>query len=112
MRWPIVLRAGLVQLAGVAVLGLVLGLALGHEFFRDNGWFAGPIAWLGCAALTATVVRLPVAPTLIGAVLAGVPSGIATALGLHWEGALLAIVLFALWCGRLAVDRTLVEEIV
>ncbi len=106
------LRAGLVQLAAVAVLGLVLGLTLGHHFFADNGWWAGPGAWFACAALTATVVGLPIGPVLIGASLAGIPSALATALGLHWEGALLAIILFGLWCGRLGVDRQLIEEIV
>lgn len=112
MHWPTALRAGLLQLACVAVLGLVLALALGHEFFRDNGAFAGPLAWFACATVTGTVLKLPLASVLIGAVLAGVPAGIATALGLHWEGALLAVVLFGLWCGRLAVDRDLVEELV
>jgi len=108
----IALRAGLVQLAGVAVLSIVLALLLGHAFFRDNGFWAGPLAWLLCAAITARVVGLALAPVLMGALLAGIPSGLATVLGLHWEGALLAIVLFALWCGRLAVDRDLMEEIV
>ena len=106
------LIAGLVQLAAVAVLGLVLALLLGHEFFEDNGWFAGPIAWLLCAALTARVVHLPLAPVLMGAILAGIPSGVATVLGLHWEGALLAVILLGLWCGGLAVDRDLMEEVI
>ena len=42
----------------------------------------------------------------------GLPSGLATALGLHWEGALLAVILFGLWCGRLAVDRELIEDVI
>lgn len=112
MRWPIALRAGLLQLAFVAVLSIVLAVLLGHQFFRDNGFWAGPLAWFGCAALTGTLVKLPLPAVLIGAVLAGIPSGLATVLGLHWEGALLAVILFGLWCGRLAVDRGLVEEIV
>lgn len=106
------LTAGLVQLAAVAVLSLVLALLLGHRFFEDNGYWAGPIAWLLCATLTARVVRLALAPVLMGAILAGIPSAVATVLGLHWEGALLAIILFALWCGRLAVDRDLMEEVI
>lgn len=94
-------RAALVQLAAVAVLSLALGLALPSEFFEDWGWLTGPTSWMACAALTARALSLPLAPALLGAVLAGLPSLIAVAVGLHWAGALLAIGLFALWCGRL-----------
>jgi hypothetical protein len=100
-------RAALVQAIGVAVLSLALGLTLPHEFFEDWGWLAGPGAWAVCALVTARVVGLPWAPTLVGAALAGVPSLLAVALGVHWLGAVLAIGLFALWCARLARDRGL-----
>ena len=52
MNRRVALKAGLVQLVAVAVLAVVLGLALGHHFFEDNGWFAGPAAWMACAALS------------------------------------------------------------
>lgn len=104
------LRAGLIQLAAVAVTGALLGVLLGHHFFEDNGVWAGPAAWIACAAFTGAMLRLPLSPVLIGAVLAGLPSGLMTALGLHWEGALVAIILFALWCGRLRRDPRLVED--
>ena len=68
------LRAALVQLAAVAVLSILLGLALPHSFFEDWGWLAGPGAWIVCSLITATVLRLPLAPTMLGAVLAGLPS--------------------------------------
>jgi hypothetical protein len=93
------LRAGLVQTAGVVVLGLATGLALPHDFFEDWGWISGPVAWMLAAAVTARALRLPAARTLLGAALAGIPSAAATLAGLHWLGAALAIVLFALWCG-------------
>jgi hypothetical protein len=99
------LRAGLTQAVAVAVLSLVLGLALSHDFFEDWGWLAGPAAWAVCALVTARVVALPLWPTLAGAALAGVPSVLAVVVGLHWLGAALAVVLFALWCGRLAHER-------
>jgi hypothetical protein len=99
-------RAALVQLAAVAVLSLLLGLALPHGFFEDWGWIAGPASWLLCAALTARVLRLPLAPTLLGAALAGLPSVAAVVVGLHWAGAVLAVALFALWCARLAAGRS------
>ena len=102
MDTAILWRAALVQLAAVAVLSLALGLALPRDFFEDWGWLTGPVSWMLCAAFTARVLSLPPAPTLLGAVLAGLPSLIAVAIGLHWAGALLAIALFAVWCARLA----------
>jgi hypothetical protein len=98
-------RAALLQLAAVALLSLALGLALPHSFFEDWGWLTGPAAWLLCAALTARVLGLPPGPTLLGAVLAGLPSLLAVLVGLHWAGAVLAVGLFALWCGRLRNQR-------
>ena len=100
-------RAALVQAVAVAVLSIALALALPHSFFEDWGWIAGPAAWVVCALVTARVVRLPVAGTLIGAALAGLPSLVAVVIGVHWLGAVIAIGLFALWCARLARDRGL-----
>lgn len=94
-------RTALIQLLAVAVLSLALGLALPHDFFEDWGWLTGPASWLLCAAFTARVLSLPLAPTLLGAVLAGLPSLLAVLIGLHWGGAILAVALFALWCARL-----------
>lgn len=91
-------RAALVQLAGVAVLSLALGLALPHSFFVQWGWLAGPAAWVVCSLLTADVLALPRRRTLLGAALAGVPSLLAVVAGVHWLGALVAVGLFAVWC--------------
>ena len=93
------MRAALVQAAGVLVLGLATGLALSHAFFEDWGWIVGPVAWMLAATATALVLKLPLPAPLLGAALAGLPSAAATLLGLHWLGAVLAIVLFALWVG-------------
>jgi hypothetical protein len=101
-------RAALLQLAAVAILSIALALALPHDFFVDWGWVAGPLAWLLCAALTARVLALPLTPTLIGAVLAGLPSLLAVLLNAHWAGAVVAVGLFALWCARLRAQRDLV----
>ena len=100
MDVPTLWRAALLQLVAVALLSIALGLALPHSFFEDWGWFAGPASWLLCAAFTARMLRLPLGPTLLGAVLAGLPSLLAVLVGLHWAGALLAVALFALWCAR------------
>jgi hypothetical protein len=94
-------RSALLQLIAVAVLSIALALALPHDFFVDWGWFAGPAAWMLCAAFTARVLDLPLVPTLTGAVLAGIPSVIAVVLNLHWAGAVVAVGLFAVWCARL-----------
>src|SRR5919204_1486400 len=94
-------RAAVVQAIGVALLSLALGLTLSHDFFEDWGWLAGPGAWALCAWVTARVVGLPWAPTLVGAALAGIPSLLAVVLGVHWLGAVLAIGVFALWGARL-----------
>jgi hypothetical protein len=100
-------RAALVQASAVALVSITLAIALPHSFFEDWGWLAGPAAWIVCALVTARVVGLPIAGTLVGAALAGLPSILAVVVGVHWLGAVLAIVLFALWCARLARDRGL-----
>jgi hypothetical protein len=100
-------RAAAVQGLSVAVLSIALAIALPHSFFVDWGWLAGPGAWLLCAVLTATVLRLPLGPTLVGAALAGLPSLLAVVAGVHWLGAVVAVGLFAAWCARLARDRGL-----
>jgi hypothetical protein len=108
----IALRAGLIQIVAVAIVAVILALALPHSFFEEWGWLSGPAAWLACAALTARMLGLPAVAAIVGAALAGIPSLLAVVAGVHWLGALIAAVLFALWCGRLAVDRRLDAEVV
>ena len=100
-------RSAAVQAGSVAVVSVALALLLPRSFFVEWGWAAGPAAWLGCAALTAVVVGLPRGRALIGAALAGLPSVLTVAIGVHWLGAAIGVVLFALWCARLARDRAL-----
>ena len=104
MDVPTLWRAALLQLVVVAVLATAHGLALPREFFVDWGWLTGPASWMLCAAFTARVLDLAVVPTLTGAVLAGLPSLVAVLFALHWAGALLAVALFGLWCGRLRAN--------
>ena len=105
-------RAAAVQGLSVAVLSVALALALPHSFFEDWGWLAGPGAWIVCALVTASVVALPRTRVLVGAVLAGLPSVLAVVIGVHWLGAVVAIVLFALWCARLAREPGLTARAV
>ncbi|MET0557930.1 MAG: hypothetical protein ABW065_04590 [Solirubrobacterales bacterium] len=102
MDTAILWKAALLQLVAVVALSVALALALPHDFFVDWGWIAGPASWMLCAAFTAQVLRLPLVPTLTGAVLAGLPSLVAVLFALHWAGAVLAVALFAVWCARLA----------
>jgi hypothetical protein len=98
MDTAILWRSALIQLVAVAVLSVALALALPKSFFEDYGWISGPLAWLLCAAFTARVLKLPPGPTLLGAVLAGLPSLLFVVIGLHWAGAIVAVACFALWC--------------
>jgi len=102
-------RAALLQLAAIAVIFIALALALPRSFFVDWGWLVGPLSWLLCAALTARVLNLPLNPTLLGALLAGIPSLLAVVAGVHTAGMVIAIALFALWCGRLRRRTPLVR---
>ena len=99
------LRAGLIQLIVVGVLALISGLLLPHSAFESFGWLIGPLAWIVAATITAIAVKLPLPPAWLGAVLAGIPSAIATVAGAHWLGAVIAIICFALCCGGLAGRR-------
>ena len=101
MSLPTFWRAASTQFLAVLLLAGALGAALPRSFFEDYGWIAGPASWMLCAAITSWFVRLPVRLVLLGAVLAGLPSLLAVLVGLHWLGALVAILLFALWCGWL-----------
>ena len=97
----IAIRTAVLQGSAVAALSIGLAIALPRSFFEDWGWLAGPAAWLGCALVTASVLGLPHGRALLGATLAGLPSLLAVAVGVHWLGAVVAIGLFALWCGTL-----------
>lgn len=98
-------RAAVLQGACVAVLSIALAFALPRSFFEDWGWLAGPGAWMICALITASLLALPRWRALLGAALAGLPSIVAVLIGVHWLGAVIAIALFALWCGRLTPVR-------
>jgi len=95
-------RAALLQALLVAAVAVALAAALPRSFFEDWGWLAGPGAWGACALVAGAVLRLPLAPVLLGAALAGLPMLIGVAVGVHWLGAPLGLAVFGAWCGRLA----------
>jgi len=105
VRFEVFWRVAVVQLVAVAVLSIMLAIVFSHGFFEDWGWLVGPLAWLGCAWLTARVVGLDPAPTLWRALGAGVVSVLFVLAGLHWLGALVAVGIFAYLCAREPGER-------
>jgi hypothetical protein len=98
-------RSALLQGVLVAAVAIALAVALPRSFFEDWGWLAGPGAWAACAVVVATALRLPVVPVLVGAALAGLPMLAGVAVGIHWIGAPLALLILGVWCGRLGGRR-------
>jgi hypothetical protein len=94
-------RAALTQAAAVAVVsGILIALPLGDDFFKDNGRYAGPIAWIACAGVTALILKLPWTLTLFAAAAGGVAGALVAAGGAdHWIGILVAIAVFGACCG-------------
>ena len=104
MDRSVAVRAALIHGGSLAVLAVALAVTLPRSFFEDWGWAAGPGVWTVCATITAVALRLPLVPALGGAALAGLAGLIGVLSGVHWAGAPLGVLLFALWCGRLAAD--------
>jgi hypothetical protein len=98
MSRSILLRTAVVQTLLVGVLSVALAVPLGDAFFKHWGWLIGPIAWIACAFGTSVILRLPRRRTLIGAVVAGIPSVICVIVGLHTVGDVVAIAVLACWC--------------
>lgn len=99
------IRAGALQALLVVILALTLALIFPDGFFRTWGWLSGPLAWMVCATVVAWRLTLPRFATLMGAAVAGLPSLLAVAIGLHWAGALIGVIVFAVWCGTLHPRR-------
>jgi hypothetical protein len=102
MNRSIFLKSVSIQLLAVAAVSILLAVLLPKSFFESWGWLSGPTAWLLCAAFTASVLKLDLPKTVLGAALAGLPSIIFVVVGLHWLGAIVAAALFGAWCARAA----------
>jgi hypothetical protein len=94
-------RAALIQAAAIAVLaGILIALPLDEDFFEDNGIWAGPLAWLLCAGVTALILRLPLSLAVFAAAAGGVAGFLADIAGAkHWMGVIIGIAVFAACCG-------------
>jgi hypothetical protein len=98
-------RAALLQALLIAAVAVALAAALPRSFFEDWGWLAGPAAWGGCALVAGAVLRLPLGLVLMGAALSGLPMLLGVAVGVHWLGAPLGLLVFGVWCARIADRR-------
>lgn len=106
MRLEVFWRVAVVQLVAVAILSILLAVVFSHGFFESWGWLVGPLSWLGCAWVTARVVGLEPAPTLVRAIGSGLVSLLFVLVGLHWLGALVAVGLFAYLCAHPSAEGT------
>ena len=94
MNLSLGLRAGAVQALTVGLTFVVLLLApLPEDFFRENGAFAGPLAWFGCALVTALVLRIPRATAALAAVGGGV-AGALVGVASHGLGMVVGVAAF------------------
>jgi hypothetical protein len=88
-----------VQAAAVAVLfAVLLALPLSDDFFDDWGFLVGPLAWLGCSAVTARLLALPLGFALFAALAGGVAGTIVLLVANHWAGMVAALLVFAASC--------------
>jgi hypothetical protein len=106
VRFEVFWRVAVVQLVAVAILSVLLAIVFSHGFFASWGWLVGPLSWLGCAWVTARVVGLELAPTMVRAVGAGLVSALFVLIGLHWLGAVVAVGLFAYLCAHESAKGT------
>ena len=100
-----------VQFVAVALLFvLLLALPLPDGFFRYYGPVTGPVAWIGCAVITARVLPLPTPLVLVCAFGSGAVAAILGLLVGHAAGLVVAIIVFGLLCAALPVVRPGVES--
>jgi hypothetical protein len=100
-------RAAITQAVAVAIVaGVLIALPLGDDFFEDYGIVAGPLAWLGCAVVTALILKLPWTLALFAAVAGGVAGFLVDAAGAdHWIALPIAVAVFAACCGGYETAR-------
>src|SRR3954452_14753846 len=91
-------RAAAVQAALVGALFAVLAVALPHSFFEDWGYLVGPLAWLGCAAGTGAILKLPLPLTALSAVVSGAAAGVVGLAVSHLVSLPVAVGVFAASC--------------
>ena len=100
------LKALAVQAAAVIVLfAALVALPLPGDFFERWGALSGPLAWLGCALVTARILGLAPAPVLLTAVGGGVAGAVVFVVASHAAGMVAALLVFGALCGALTPER-------
>jgi hypothetical protein len=100
------LRSLGVQALAVGLLFAVLvALPLGDDFFEDYGMVTGPVAWIGCALVTARVLSLPAGLVLFAALAGGVAGGLVALATSHTVGLVISLLVFAASCGGYDPER-------
>ena len=88
-----------VQAILVAVPFVILRLTLDESFFEDYGWAVGPAVWLGCSAVAARLLDIPVSYVVFSAVAGGVAGLLVMLATSHIAGMAVALLVFAASCG-------------
>lgn len=80
----------------MAVLfALLVALPLPGDFFKDNGWYVGPIAWIACSIVSARVLPLPAGVVLFAALAGGICGLLVSLVAGHTPGLAVALLVFA-----------------
>ena len=104
-------RAALTQAVVVAVPFAILAVVVGEHFFRHNGVWAGPLAWILCSAVTARILHLELPLAAFAAVAGGVCAGVVTLAGAPHVIALpVAVGVFGACCGGYETALRELEE--
>jgi hypothetical protein len=100
------LRSLAVQAIAVAIVfGVLIALPLGDDFFEDNGWIAGPVAWIACSLVTARVLSIPAGLVLFAALAGGVAGALVALVTSHIVGLVISLLVFAASCGGYDPER-------
>jgi hypothetical protein len=92
-------------IAVIALFAVLVALPVPEDFFERWGAVTGPLAWLGCALVTARVLRLRQRPVLLAAVIGGVAGALVFLVASHAAGMAAALVVFAACCGLTSAPR-------
>jgi hypothetical protein len=83
----------------VAVLfGILIALPLPKDFFKDYGYFTGPLAWIAVTVMSARLLPIPAGIVLFNALAGGVAGFLVGLVAGHTPGLVIALLVFAASC--------------
>ncbi len=74
-------RVAITQAVVVAIPMVILVLTVDREFFKENGIWVGPLAWILASVVTAVIRKISPVAAIFAAVAGGVCAGVVTAGG-------------------------------